>query len=57
MPHLKLSKNMFLNKKFEKQTKIATHMDIWKYDQILTIQKPITIKTIKTFEKKIFFIW
>jgi hypothetical protein len=28
MPHLKLSKNMFLNKKFEKQTKIATHMDI-----------------------------
>jgi hypothetical protein len=28
VPHLKLSKNMILDKKFEKQTKIATHMDL-----------------------------
>jgi hypothetical protein len=28
MPHLKLSKNMFWDKKFEKQKKITTHMDL-----------------------------
>jgi hypothetical protein len=28
MPHLKLSKNMFLKQKIEKQTKIATHMNL-----------------------------
>jgi protein gp37 len=28
MPHLKLFKNMLLGKKIEKQTKIATHMDV-----------------------------
>jgi len=29
MPHLNLSKkNVFKTKKFEKQTKIATHMDL-----------------------------
>jgi hypothetical protein len=40
----KLSKHMFLEQKIEKQTKIATHMDSWKYGQILTIQKSLTIK-------------
>jgi hypothetical protein len=28
MPHLKLSKTCFLDKEIEKQTKIATHMDL-----------------------------
>jgi hypothetical protein len=37
MPHLKFSKKCFWNKEIEKQTKIVTHMDLWKYDQILTI--------------------
>jgi len=37
MAHLKLSKTYFLgNKETEKQTKIATHMNLWKYGQILT---------------------
>jgi hypothetical protein len=31
---------MFWNKKIEKQTKIATHMDLWKYGQFLSIQSP-----------------
>jgi hypothetical protein len=31
MPHLKLFK------KFENKIKFATHMDLWKYGQILTI--------------------
>jgi hypothetical protein len=45
MTHVKLSKNMLLGqKKVEKQTKIVTHMDLWKYGQILTIQKSLTIK-------------
>jgi hypothetical protein len=40
----KVFKNIcFWDKKFEKQTKIATHMALWKYDQILTIQKSLTI--------------
>jgi hypothetical protein len=35
MPHLKLSKNMILGQSFwEKKTKIATHMNLWKYGQI-----------------------
>jgi len=29
---------------FQKQTKIATHMDLWKYGQILTIQKSLTFQ-------------
>ncbi len=44
MPHLKLSKNIFCDKKIEKQIKIAIHMDLQKYDQILIIQKSLTIK-------------
>jgi hypothetical protein len=31
-------------------------MDLWKYGQILTIQKTLTIKQLK-FSKKWFFIW
>ncbi len=45
LPHLKLTKKCFWDKIFEKtKTKIATHMDLWKYGQILTIQKSLTIK-------------
>jgi hypothetical protein len=44
MPHLKKKLNMFLGQKIQKQTKITTHMDLWKYGQILTIQKSLTIK-------------
>ncbi len=51
MAHVKLSKTYLFGKtKIEKQTKIATHMDLWKYDQILTV------KWLK-FSKKRFFIW
>jgi hypothetical protein len=46
----------FWEKEIEKKTKIATHMNLWKYDQILTIQKSITIKRLR-FSNKIFFIW
>jgi len=56
MTYVKLSKKLFWNKKIEKQTKIATHMDIWKYGQILTIQKSLTIKQLK-FSNKRFFTW
>jgi hypothetical protein len=41
---------------FEKQTKIANHMDLWKYGQSSTIQKSLTIKFLR-FKKKRFFIW
>jgi hypothetical protein len=38
--HVKLSENMFLGQFFlKKKTKIAMNMDLWKYGQILTIQK------------------
>ncbi len=56
MPHLKLSKNMLLGQKNWKNKKIVIHMDLWKYDQILTIQKSLTIKQVR-FSKKRFFIW
>jgi hypothetical protein len=56
MPHPKLSKKCFWDKEIEKQTKIATHMDLWKYGQILTIQKSLTIKWLK-FSKNKFFMW
>jgi hypothetical protein len=46
----------FWDKEIEKQTKIATHMDLWKYGQILIIQKSLTIKWLR-FSKKIFIIW
>jgi hypothetical protein len=47
---------MLLDKKIEKQTKIVTHIDLWKYGQILTIQKSLIIKWLR-FSKKKFFIW
>jgi hypothetical protein len=55
MPHLKLSKKCFWDKKVENQTKIASHMDLQKYGQILTIQKLLAIKPLM-FSKKRFFI-
>jgi len=51
MPHLKLSRKFFWEKKFEKQIKIAIHMDLWKYGQNLTIQKSLTTKWSR-FSKK-----
>jgi hypothetical protein len=56
MVHLKLSKNMLSGQKIEKQTNIATHMDLWKYGQIWTIQKSLTIKWLR-FSNKRFMIW
>jgi hypothetical protein len=56
MPHLKLSKNMFLGQRNWKKTKFAIHMDLWKYGQILTIQTSLIIKRLE-FSKKRFFIW
>jgi hypothetical protein len=55
MPHLKLSKNMFLGQRNLKSNKITIHMDLWKYGQISTIQKSLTIKQLR-FSKKRFFI-
>jgi hypothetical protein len=55
----KIFKNIlvwFWNKKTKKQTNVATHKDLWKYDLILTIQKSLTIKWSK-FSKKKFLIW
>jgi hypothetical protein len=46
----------FWDKEIEKQTKITTHMDLWKYGHILTIQKPFIIKRLR-FSNKRFFIW
>jgi hypothetical protein len=40
----------------ENKIKFATHMDLWKYDQILTIQKSLTIKWLR-FSNKRFIIW
>jgi len=34
---------------------VFTHKDLWKYGQILTIQKSLAIKQLR-FSKKIFFI-
>ncbi len=31
MPHLKLKKKMLSDKEIEKQTKIAIHINLWKY--------------------------
>jgi len=56
MPHLKLSKKMILGQFFWKTKKIATHMNLWKLGQILTIQNSLVIKWLK-ISKTIFFIW
>jgi hypothetical protein len=37
--------------KIEKQTKITTHIILWKYRQILTIQKSLAIRQLG-FQKK-----
>jgi hypothetical protein len=40
MPHLKLFKTYVFG---TNKLKITIHMDLWKYGQILTIQKSLTI--------------
>jgi hypothetical protein len=45
-----------LGQNYWKTNKFATHMDLWKYGQILTIQKSLVIKWLR-FSRKIFFIW
>jgi hypothetical protein len=52
----KTSKSMLWDNFFEKETKFTIHMDLWKYGQILTIQKFLTIKRLR-FSNKRFFIW
>ncbi len=37
----------FWDKDIKKQRKIAIHMDLWKYGQILTIQKSLIIKLLR----------
>jgi hypothetical protein len=46
-----LKKYAFGTKKLKKKMKIATHMDLWKYGQILKIQKSLIIKRSR-FSKK-----
>jgi hypothetical protein len=55
----KVQKNNAPSKTFKSiffGTKIATHMNLWKYGWILTIQKNLTIKQLN-FSKKRLFIW
>jgi hypothetical protein len=40
----------FGHKEIEKQTKTAIHMDLWKYGQILTIQKIPNYQIVKGFK-------
>ncbi len=47
----------FWTKEIKKQTKIVIHMDLWKYGQILTIQKTFLIIKRLRFSKKKIFIW
>jgi hypothetical protein len=56
MTHVKAFKNIFFETRKLKKKIIATHMDLWKYSQILTIQKFLNIKWLKFTNKK-FFIW
>jgi hypothetical protein len=44
MPHLKISKNMLLDKRFEKKNKKCSSYGLMK---ILTIQKSLTIKQLR----------
>jgi hypothetical protein len=55
MPYLKISKNMLLGKIVWKKIN-CNSCDLWKCDQIWTIQKPLTIKRLR-FSNKRFFIW
>jgi hypothetical protein len=41
------------DKKIWKTKKITIHMDLWKYGQILTIQKSLIIKQRRFSKKKI----
>jgi hypothetical protein len=43
---------MFLGERIFFKIKIAIHMDLWKYGQILTIQKSLTIKQLKLSKKR-----
>jgi hypothetical protein len=54
-PSKTFKKYVFQIKKIEKQTKIVTHRDLWKYGSILTIQKSLTIKWLR-FSKIRFLI-
>jgi hypothetical protein len=45
-------KQSFWDKKFEKQKKITTHRDLWKYGPILTIQKSLTVKWLRFLRKR-----
>jgi hypothetical protein len=38
-------------RKIENLTKIAIHINLWKYDQILIIQKSLTIEQLKFHRK------
>ncbi len=53
----KTFKQYFLGQKTwnnnNKKNKIAIHMDLWKYGQILTIQKSLAIKWLRFSKKKI----
>jgi hypothetical protein len=44
MPPKTFKKYVFGTRKLKNKIKIATHMDLWKYGQILTIQKSLIIK-------------
>jgi hypothetical protein len=46
---------MFLEQFFLNKIKIATHMDLQKYGQILTIEKSLANKRLR-FSKNIFFM-
>ncbi len=56
VPCKTFKKYAFGIKKIEKQTHIAIHMNLWKYGQILIIQKTLIIKQLR-FSKKMFLIW
>jgi len=56
-PFKTLKNYMFLGQKNWKANKNCnSYMDLWKYGQILTIQKFLTIKQLR-FSKKRFLIW
>jgi hypothetical protein len=54
-PFKNFKKYVFGTKKLKKN-KIVTHMDLWKYCQILNIKKSLTIKWLR-ISKKSFFKW
>ncbi len=56
MPQVKFQKIWFWDEEIEKQTKFASHRNLWKHGSILTIQKALTIKWLR-FSKKIILVW